>query len=385
MKNERALFRALGLGVITAIVVFAVASCETGATTDPIYHTVMFYTSGGSVIGPVQVREGQPLAIPANPTRGYDVFAGWYTNAEFTERFNQATLVTGPIILFARWGVHGCDDAGCSYIDCECTGCPGADCWCDWTSTGTKGLVFTRSGAGYAVTGFTGTATDVVIPPIHNELAVVAIWNSAFYENHLINIIIPGSVIYIGELAFSGNLLTSVTIPGSVTSIGWGAFSWNQLTSVTIPDGVTSIGSRAFGFNRLTNVTISDSVTHLSGFTGNQLTSVTIPDSVTSIGDAAFNHNQLTSVTIPDGVTSIGDAAFGFNLLTSVTIPDSVTSIGVQAFIGNTLTSITIPGNVVIADDAMGTHGSSFLALYNGNGRLAGTYIFASGVWTLQQ
>jgi len=66
-----------------------------------------------------------------------------------------------------------------------------------------------------------------------------------------------------------------------------------------------------------------------------------------------------------------------------VTIPGSVTLIDAVAFFGNTLTSITIPGNVAIRDStAMGVHGSSFLDLYNANGRLAGRYEFVSGAWT---
>ena len=32
----------------------------------------------------------------------------------------------------------------------------------------------------------------------------------------------------------------------------------------------------------------------------------------------------------------------------------------------------------------MGVHGQAFLTLYNANGRLAGTYVFAGGSWTRQ-
>ncbi len=158
-------------------------------------------------------------------------------------------------------------------------------------------------------------------------------------KRQIISVIIPNTVISIGENAFSWNLLTSVTIPDSVTIIGENAFSWNQLSSVTIGNSVTSIGENAFETNQLTNVIIPNSVTTIeySAFLENQLTSVTIGNSVTSIGDYAFSWNQLTSVTIPNSVTSIGDGAFSWNQLTGVTIPNSVTSIGGGAFNDNQL------------------------------------------------
>jgi len=214
-------------------------------------------------------------------------------------------------------------------------------------------LDFYRSGEGYAVTGFSGTATTVVIPTVHNGLPIVAIYGGAFagwWVNHgqLTGVIIPDSVTYIGERAFRHNRLTNVSIPGSVTYIGEAAFSHNRITSVTIPDGVTSIGSSVFSHNQLTSVTIPGSVTSIMGdaFYYNRITSVTIPDSVTYIGWGAFSHNQLTSVTIPGSVTSIMGDAFYYNRITSVTIPDSVTYIGWGAFGNNQLTNVTIPNSV---------------------------------------
>ncbi len=170
------------------------------------------------------------------------------------------------------------------------------------------------------ITGYTGNATELVIPSQIKNLPVTSI----------------------GDLAFEGCTgLTSITIPDSVTSIGNWAFSGcSGLTSITIPNGVTSIGSFTFdGCTGLTSITIPDSVTSIGnwafdGCTG--LTSITIPNSVTSIGNAAFSDcSSLTSITIPNSVTSIGNAAFSdCSSLTSITIPNSVTSIGFDAFFG---------------------------------------------------
>ena len=120
----------------------------------------------------------------------------------------------------------------------------------------------------------------------------------------------------------------------------------------------------------------------IDAFYINVLTSVIIPDSVVSIGACAFRLNLLTSVTIGNSVVSIGDRAFSSNLLTSVTIPDSVTTIGTDAFAENGLTSVTVGANVDINSDpaTMGTN-TGFKTVYDGGGKLAGTYNYIGGAW----
>ena len=112
------------------------------------------------------------------------------------------------------------------------------------------------------------------------------------------------------------------------------------------------------------------------------LISVIIPNSVKSIGTCAFRINLLTSVTIPDSVTSIGINSFASNQLTSVTIGNGVTSIGYLVFASNQLTSVTIGAGVDINSDpaTMGTN-TGFKTVYDGGGKLAGTYNYTGGVW----
>jgi hypothetical protein len=112
------------------------------------------------------------------------------------------------------------------------------------------------------------------------------------------------------------------------------------------------------------------------------LISVIIPNSVKSIDTCAFRINLLTSVTIPNSVTSIGINAFASNQLTSVTIGNSVTSIGYNTFASNPLTSVTIGADVDINSDpaTMGTN-TGFKTVYDGGGKLAGTYNYTGGVW----
>jgi len=120
----------------------------------------------------------------------------------------------------------------------------------------------------------------------------------------------------------------------------------------------------------------------IDAFLEKYLTSVIIPDSVTSIGPCAFRINQLTSVTIGNSVTSLDYRAFSNNQLTSVTIGNSLTSIGFSVFAYSPLTSVTIGADVDIHSDpdTMGTN-PGFKTVYDGGGKLAGTYNYTGGVW----
>ncbi|MCW4083212.1 leucine-rich repeat protein [Segatella copri] len=208
--------------------------------------------------------------------------------------------------------------------------------------------------------------TSIVIPN-----SVVSIGDGAFSRcSSLSNIVIPKSVIclngnpfsdwegmleclsptFIYEddvlfnkdkskiISFRNQKIESYIIPNSVTDIGNSAFSFcRSLTNIVIPNSVTDIGNSAFSFCRsLTNIVIPNSVVSIGdGAFSNcsSLSNIVIPDSVTAIGNFAFwGCSSLSNIVIPDSVTAIGDYAFYYCSLSNIVIPDSVTAIGICAF-----------------------------------------------------
>jgi len=159
-------------------------------------------------------------------------------------------------------------------------------------------------------------------------------------------------------ISFRDQDTTSYVIPAGVTSIGDCAFEGcESLNSLVIPNSVTSIGESAFSFSSLSSLVIPDSITRIEDCAFEyceSLSSLVIPNSVTSIGDRAFMEcSSLSSLVIPDGVTSIGGGAFFCcKSLTDIVIPDSVTSIGNSAFSGcSSLSSLVIPDRVTSIGD----------------------------------
>ena len=241
----------------------------------------------------------------------------------------------------------------------------------------------------------------------YNVTSVEASGFSGCQANELV---LPHTLISIGNNAFSGCAFADIAVPENVSSVGTLAFAncvnlekvhWNAINVASTADSTAY--PMFSGCSLLKDFVIGENVETLpaymlAGCTG--VTNIFIPDSVITIGRQAFyGCSNLTSLTIPANVTTVGNNAFekctsletvywnatkldsapsaaGYVMfsgcsslktfvigngvealpaymvayctgLTSVTIPYSVKSIGKNAFYGCTsITEITIPANV---------------------------------------
>ena len=223
---------------------------------------------------------------------------------------------------------------------------------------------------------------------------IITIESSAFGMSGLVNITFEenSKLLSIGEASFEKTLLNKIIIPKSVVQIGDSAFNYNvYLTSVLFEEGSSlySIGSNAFNKNvNLTTINLPNNLGYIGSyaFMESKLTgSITLPASVEAIGDGAFASchsleyifvdeenivykdingvlytvDNTMLVAYPSGNTSynyivenvkvIGAASFyGAKYLGEVILPNTLEEIREYAFAYNTnLGYITIPQNVV--------------------------------------
>ena len=193
------------------------------------------------------------------------------------------------------------------------------------------------------------------------EVNITALPIQAFYKStNVENLILPNTLITIGEEMFYQSKLKTVVIPANATTIGNSAFEQcASLISIDIPANVETIGTAAFRYcSKLATVTFekaSQLKTISTAFSSCPIISIEIPASVETIETSAFRGcSKLATVTFEKGsqLKTIRSAdsyyphtyygAFSFCPITSIEIPASVETIEAAAFKGcSSLATVT--------------------------------------------
>lgn len=166
----------------------------------------------------------------------------------------------------------------------------------------------------------------------------------------------PGTV-SISPEAFRGTACSAIVIPDSVLIIGDFAFCWSQISEAVLGSNVKILGTGAFqSCPNLKKINIPGSIKEYESsiFYGTYIEHLVFEDDVTSIPSIFVNTSEfrsLKTVVIGDGITNIPASAFcRYSSLESVVFGRSVNYIGYYAFSANTsLTDITFTGDKVSA------------------------------------
>ena len=173
--------------------------------------------------------------------------------------------------------------------------------------------------------------------PMVLPLTIKIIGRYSFYYLYFIRgtLILPQSVIYIGESAFGHMGINEIKLNEEITEIGKSAFSWSNIKRMELPDSVVKLGESAFEYCE-------------------SLEYIKLSESLQEIEEKAFNNcKKLNHVYIPKGVKIIKKDAFYFcENLTEIYLPNSLERIEEGAFTLCGFKTVVVPKHTIIADGA---------------------------------
>ena len=233
---------------------------------------------------------------------------------------------------------------------------------------------------------------DLVVPSRLYGLPVTVIGPNVFKGRDLHSVVIPDTVITIGESAFAANPnLNNVKIGNRVRTIGDFAFmNCPKIKEIIIPNSVIEIGRGAFTFTQNLD---SRSRTTNKG----ELTNLTLGNGIQSIGSNAFRYNSITNINLPSSLRRIDSQAFQNNPIKSVVIRSGITNVGEgwtereygvhidneNAVFDSNPSPITLPANM--SDSHLRNFGfSDLINFYTSQNRAAGTYVKNGPIWSRQ-
>lgn len=290
------------------------SSADNNSADTGTYYTVTFDSQGGSKVESQRVRDGNFAVRPATPKNDGFVLLGWYKDAQMLEEWNFDTYkVENDITLYAGWQAE------------------------EQLPDSTESLTFVKEGNAYTVTGV-GEETIVVIPAEHEGLPVTKIQGyngtGAFAQKAITSVIIPDSIIEIGQNTFYGcRQLAEVKFGANsnLARIGNNAFSaCSSLTEIIIPQGVTAIGDSAFNNCSVINFNVASENTVYRTENGHLIETgaqtlirgankSAVPESIKIIGQAAFRRTMgITQLNIPKSVIKIGNYFIADSTITKI-------------------------------------------------------------------
>ncbi len=66
-------------------------------------YTVSFETGDGTIVEDVVVDDGETVSLPDDPTKADHVFGGWFVDSDLTEPFDDSSVITSDVTLYALW------------------------------------------------------------------------------------------------------------------------------------------------------------------------------------------------------------------------------------------------------------------------------------------
>lgn len=146
---------------------------------------------------------------------------------------------------------------------------------------------------GVEITKYVGFSKEtVIVPALINNLPVRKIGDEVFLNcKEMHYIILPETLIELGESVFKGSGLEEITLPSKIRKIPRSAFAVSDLVTVKCPENLEEIDENAFWLCRKLKV-------------------INLPDKLKKLGNKCFNDTNISSIIMPSNGISIGKEIF---------------------------------------------------------------------------
>lgn len=167
-------------------------------------------------------------------------------------------------------------------------------------------------------------------------------------------IILPETVVRLGQGSFNRTKIDRLILPSSLREIGVFAFHSAILGEVILPRGLKIIDDGAFSDTTLMQVEFPDTLEFIGmwAFSDTSLIEIEIPGSVCYIGQGAFEHcEELSDITFEEGVSTVNIGLCDYSGLERLQFPESLSILEGSEFFIPSLKSIYIPEGTSVIDD----------------------------------
>ena len=294
---------------------------------------VTFETNGGTAISSLALERGETIEKPADPTKEYFTFGGWYADAACTQEYTFGGAASGSVTVYAKWNpVHSVriyfESNGGSAVETGISVIGGSVS--EPADPVRTGYVF----GGWYADAALERAFDFSSPAPDADITLYAKWDKDA-DYRYVTYVLNGETVSVQPVE-NGKTATAQDMQGLVSD------GWHTDETLSSPyDFDTPVGADITLYASGYTEGLQFAGGAVTGYTGASET-VVIPavyggEAVTSIADGAFRGNHsILEVVLPDTVTEVGEYAFyDCQYLVNIDLGPSVRSIGKYAFYRN--------------------------------------------------
>lgn len=175
------------------------------------------------------------------------------------------------------------------------------------TTEDLQGYTFALRGDEYAIIGFNGTKTEIILPTEYEGKPITIIGDSAFYQSNVTKVTISDSIKTVADYAFAVcSSLKTIYLSKSVTTIGDNAFveCWSLSNIEVAEDNPRFSSLEGHLYNK-------DKTTLIAYSMAKGLLDFHMPETVTKLANFVFYKNRyLKELYIPASLKQIGESVF---------------------------------------------------------------------------